>query len=135
MASRAERAAGGYEVAGAGWLTFAGVMLTMVGFFNVINGIAAIGDSKYLVNQVLFSNLHAWGWFMLIWGIVQICAGIAIFGGAQWAATVGIIAAFFNVIAQLSWARVYPVWAISAMVVDVLVIYGLIVYGGRGKEV
>ena len=45
------------------------------------------------------------------------------------------IAAFFNVIAQLSWARVYPVWAVSAMVVDVLVIYALIVYGGRGKEV
>ena len=67
MASRADRG-GDYDVAGAGWLTFAGVMLTMVGFFNVINGIAAIGDSKYLVNQVLFSNLHAWGWFMLIWG-------------------------------------------------------------------
>jgi hypothetical protein len=135
VASRAKRRNESYEVAGAGWLTFAGIMLTLAGFFNVINGIAAISDSKYLVKQLLFSNLHAWGWFFLIWGIIMICAGIAIFSGAQWAATIGIIAAFFNVIAQLSWVRVNPVWAVSAMVIDVLVIYGLVVYGGRGKEV
>ena len=135
MASRAARTSGSYEVAGAGWITFAGIMVTLAGFFNVINGIAAISDSRYLTRQLLFSNLHAWGWFFLIWGIVMICAGVAIFSGAQWAATVGIIAAFFNVIAQLSWVRTNPVWAVAAMVIDVLVIYGLVVYGGRGREV
>jgi hypothetical protein len=41
--------------------------------------------------------------------------------------------AFFNAIAQLSWAGTYPVWAISAMVLDALVIYGLVVYGGQGS--
>jgi len=126
---------GSYEVAGAGWVTFAGIMVTLAGFFNVINGIAAISDSRYLTKQLLFANLHAWGWFFLIWGIIMICAGIAIFSGAPWAATVGIIAAFFNVIAQLSWVRTNPVWSVAAMVIDVLVIYGLVVYGGRGKEV
>jgi hypothetical protein len=44
---------------------------------------------------------------------------------------VGVVSAFGNAIAQLSWARVYPVWAISALVLDVLVIYALVVYGGR----
>ena len=133
MASRAANRS--YEVAGAGWITFAGIMVTLAGFFNVINGIAALSDSRYLTRQLLFANLHAWGWFFLIWGIIMICAGVAIFSGAQWAATVGIIAAFFNVIAQLSWVRTNPVWAVAAMVIDVLVIYGLVVYGGRGKEV
>ena len=41
---------------GAGWLGFAGIMLILVGFFNVIDGIAAISDSKYVVNQLLFAN-------------------------------------------------------------------------------
>ena len=118
------------EASGTGWITFAGVMLILVGFFNIIDGIAAIGDSKYLVNQVLFSNLHAWGWFFLIWGAVQVVTGFAIFGGATWAAIVGVVSAFGNSIAQLSWARVYPVWAIAAIVLDVLIIYGLMVYGG-----
>ena len=56
---------------GAGWIGFAGIMLVLVGFFNVIDGIAAISDSKYVVNQLLFSNLDAWGWFFLIWGALQ----------------------------------------------------------------
>ena len=134
MATRAEPFDSPYEIAGAGWIAFAGIMLTMSGFFNVINGIAAIANSNYLANQLLFANMHAWGWFFLIWGIILIVAGFAVFSGASWAAIVGVVAAFFNVIAQLSWARTYPVWAISAMVIDVLVIYGLVVYGGQRQE-
>ena len=118
---------------GGGWITFAGTMLLLAGVFNVIDGIAAIRDSKYLVNDVLFSNLHAWGWFFLLWGALQIVAAFAVFSGAVWGAIVAVGAAFINMIAQLSWAHVYPVWAISAMVVDALVIYGLIVYG-MGRE-
>ena len=117
-----------------GWIPFAGIMLMLVGFFNVIDGIAAISDSKYLVNQLLFANLHAWGWFFLIWGVIQVFAGFAVLGGATWGAILGVATAFFNIIAQLSWARAYPVWALSAIVLDVLVIYALVVYGGRREE-
>jgi len=67
----------------------------------------------------------------LIWGALQLCAGFAIYSGAGWAAIVGVVSAFGNAIAQLSWARAYPVWAIAAIVLDVLIIYGLVVYGGR----
>src|SRR5262245_29067308 len=121
-------------VAGSGWIGFAGIMLILVGFFNVIDGIAAIGNSNYLANQLLFANMDAWGWFFLIWGIIQIIAGFAIMSGATWGAIVGITTAFFNIIAQLAWAQTYPVWAIAAMVVDGLIIYALVVYGGRGRE-
>jgi hypothetical protein len=123
------------EASGTGWVAFAGTMLILVGCFNIIDGIAAISDSKYLVNQLLFSNLHAWGWFFLIWGAVQLVAGFAIYSGAGWAAIVGVVSAFGNAIAQLSWARAYPVWAVCAIVLDVLVIYGLVVYGGRRDNI
>jgi uncharacterized membrane protein len=119
------------EASGTGWIAFAGMMLILVGFFNVIDGIAAIANSDYLVNELLFANLDAWGWFFLIWGALQVCAGFAVYSGATWGAIVGVISAFVNAIAQLSWARAYPVWAICALVLDVLIIYGLVVYGGR----
>ena len=132
MATAAQRAHSYDEpLVGGGWVAFAGTMLILVGFFNIIDGIAAIANSDYLVNQLLFANMDAWGWFFLIFGAVQICAGFAILGGSTWAAIVGIASAFFNAIAQLSWARTYPVWAVCAIVVDALVIYGLVVYGGR----
>jgi hypothetical protein len=125
VATSAQRMERGYadSIEGSGWVGFAGIMLTLVGFFNIIDGIAAIADSKYLVNQLLFSNLHAWGWFFLIFGVVQVCAGFGVMAGAG-----------FNAIAQLSWARAYPVWAIVAVVADVLVIYALVVYGGQRTE-
>jgi hypothetical protein len=123
------------EASGTGWIAFAGTMLILVGCFNLIDGIAAIANSDYLVNQLLFANLDAWGWFFLICGAVQLCAGFAIYSGAGWAAIVGIVSAFANAIAQLSWARAYPVWAVCAIVLDVLVIYGLVVYGGRRNTV
>ena len=132
MATAAQQARSYDEpLVGGGWVAFAGTMLILVGFFNIIDGIAAIANSDYLVNQLLFANMDAWGWFFLIFGAVQICAGFAILGGSTWAAIIGIASAFFNAIAQLSWARTYPVWAISAVVVDALVIYALVVYGGR----
>ena len=127
MAERYESAA----QVGSGWIGFAGIMLILVGFFNIIDGISAIANADYLVNQLLFANLDAWGWFFLIWGILQVFAGFAIMNGSTWGAIVGIVTAFVNAIAQLSWARTYPVWAIAAIVLDVLIIYALVVHGGR----
>jgi hypothetical protein len=130
----AQRYEGAAQV-GSGWIGFAGIMLILVGFFNIIDGISAISNADYLVNQLLFANLDAWGWFFLIWGILQVAAGFAIMNGATWGAILGIVTAFVNAIAQLSWARTYPVWAIAAIVLDVLIIYALVVYGGRRTAV
>src|SRR6476659_9589504 len=118
MATSAQRMEGSYprRIEGAGWVVFAGVLLMLVGTFNIVNGIAAIGNSDYLVNQLLFSNLDAWGWFFLVWGVIQVFAGFAVIGGSGWAAIVGLVSAFFDALAQLSWAQTNPVWAISAMV-------------------
>jgi hypothetical protein len=116
------------------WLDFAGVMLLLVGFFNVIDGISAISDSKYLSDNVLFANLHAWGWFFLIVGVVQVLAGWAVMRGAGWAAVVGIATAFANALAQISASHTFAFWAITIVAVDVLIIYGLVKYGGdRGR--
>jgi hypothetical protein len=42
---------------GSWMVVFASALLAMVGFFNLIDGIAAIANSDYLVNQLLFANL------------------------------------------------------------------------------
>jgi hypothetical protein len=115
------------------WLDFAALLLFLVGMFNVIDGIAAIRDSKYVVNQVLFSNLHAWGWFFLIWGILQLVAAFAVYKGARWAVFAALITVFFNAIAHLSAAKTYPVWSITIVVLDVVIMYGLVVHSGRRK--
>ncbi|MFL5950581.1 MAG: hypothetical protein ACJ74M_03160 [Gaiellaceae bacterium] len=113
------------------WLDLGAMLLFLVGAFNVIDGIAAISDSKYVVNQVLFANLHAWGWFFLIWGVIQLFAAFAVFRGATWGVAAALVTVFVNAIAQLSAAKTYPVWSITIIVLDVLVMYGLVVHSGR----
>lgn len=117
---------------GRGWVGFAGVILALVGTFNIVGGLAAIDKNPvYLEDSVLFSNLEAWGWFFLIWGIIQVLAGFAILRGAPWGALVGIVTAFVNALAQLAWLNTNPTASFIIIIVDVLVIYGLVAYGGR----
>jgi hypothetical protein len=135
MATASQRAYVDELEPGTGWVLYAGIMLLLVGCWNIIDGIVAIGNSSYLVNRVPFSNLHAWGWFFLIWGIVQCGVGVAIWAGRSWAAVIGVVSAFGNILAQLAWARTSPVWAVCVIAADALVIYGLVVYGGdRGES-
>jgi hypothetical protein len=116
------------------YLDFAGVLLFLVGIFNIIDGISAISGSKYVDKHVLFSSLTAWGWFFLIVGIVQILAGWGVMKGAGWAALVGIVTAGVNLISQLSASHTFVFWALTIVALDVLVIYGLVRYGGnRGR--
>lgn len=116
------------------WLDLAGILLFLVGAFNIIDGITAISGSSYLSSDVLFASLEAWGWFFLIVGIVQIFAGWAVMKGAGWAALLGVISAFVNLISQLSASHTFAFWAITIVAIDVLVIYGLVKYGGGGRE-
>ncbi|MFL6037867.1 MAG: hypothetical protein ACJ74B_04480 [Gaiellaceae bacterium] len=112
------------------WLDLAGILLLLVGFFNIIDGLTAISGSDYLSSELLFANLDAWGWFFLIVGLVQIVAGLAVMKGAGWAAIVGIVTAFVNAVSQLSASHTFTFWALTIGVIDVLVIYGLVKYGG-----
>jgi hypothetical protein len=66
--------------------------------------------------------------------VIQVLAGWAVMKNAAWAAIVGIVTAFVNAIAQISAAHTFTVWALTIVAMDVLVIYGLVKYGGgRGR--
>jgi hypothetical protein len=117
------------------WLDFAGIMLMLVGAFNVIDGIVAISGNDYVNDKLLFSNLDAWGWFFLVVGVLQILAGWAVTKGAAWGSIVGILTAFVNAISQLSASNTFVFWTVTIVVIDVLIIYGLVKYGGdRGRR-
>ena len=76
----------------AGWATFAGMMLILVGIFHAISGLAQVVDPDAYVtteNYVFKLSSDAWGWIHLIGGIVVFFAGFAIFRGAVWGRTVG----------------------------------------------
>jgi hypothetical protein len=120
-------------VEGAGWVTFAAVILGIAGAFNVFDGILALSKSRFFTAEAtyVFSDLNTWGWIVLVLGIIQLLAAFSLMGGSELARWFGIFAASLNAIGQLMFVPAYPFWALSLFAIDILVIYALAVYGGR----
>jgi hypothetical protein len=118
---------------GVGWVTFATVMLGLAGIWNFVDGILAVAGSRVYAGKetVVFGNLNTWGWIILILGILQGFSALALLSGSELARWLAIGIASLNAIGQLMYVPVYPVWAIAMFAVDVLIIYGLAVYGGH----
>lgn len=116
----------------AGWATFAGLMLIMAGLFHAIAGLAEVVDpDAYVVsNDYVFKlSSDAWGWIHLIGGIIVFFAGFAIFRGAVWGRTVGVIIAIVSAFAAFAWLPFAPVWAIVIIAIDIAVIWALTAHG------
>jgi len=121
------------EPKGAGWITFAAIMLALVGTWNFLDGILAISSSHvYTENTTyVFSDLRTWGWIMLVLGIVQGLAALAILSGRGFGRWFGMASAGVNALGQLMFIPVYPFWGATMFAVDILIIYALAAYGGR----
>jgi hypothetical protein len=118
---------------GEGWLAFAGVMLLFAGILNFIWGIAAIDDSAFFTDEgryVIFDDLNTWGWFLLIVGVLQVIAAVSIWNRGTFGTVVGIVSAGLNALILLFTVNAFPFAAFMLFLVDVLIIYGLAVYGG-----
>ena len=120
---------------GLGWVMFAGIMLSIVGILNIVYGIAAIDKSTVFTANAKYviTDLNTWGWVLLGVGAIQFLAAFGIWAGSEWGRWVGIISAGCNAILQMFFIPALPLLSVSLFAVDVLVIYGLVTYGGRRR--
>lgn len=117
-----------------GLISFAGIIMVMIGVFHVFTGLAAIVEDSFYVstpNYLLEFDATTWGWIHLIAGIVVASAGFGVFAGRTWARVVGITLAFLSAIVSFTFIPYYPVWAVLMVVLAVLVIWALAVHGGE----
>jgi hypothetical protein len=123
------------EPRGLGLVFFAAIMLLVVGLFNVIDGIAAIANSHFFVANAHYvvGDLRAWGWVVLILGLLQLLAGGGVMVGNQTARWFGIAVIGLNLFSQLLFIPAYPFWALTIIAFDVFALYGLCIYGSRAN--
>ena len=120
---------------GQGLVTFAGVMLMIAAVLHTLSGIAAIAKANFFVHDAryVFGDLQTWGWFLLAFGVLQFFAAFAIWRGASWGRWLGVACASGNAILQTLWIPAYPILAMTILTLDIIVIYGLLAYGGRRR--
>ena len=129
---------GGNVTGWVGWILFAGIIMFTGGIFNVIEGIIALArDDFYLVRSsglVVNVDYTAYGWGLLIFGLLLIFAGYSVMAGKTWARVLAIILAVVNSIVHMVFMPAYPLWSIMVITLDVFIIYALVVHGGEMKD-
>jgi hypothetical protein len=127
--------AGGRHAEGRGYglIIFAGALLLVIGFFNLLDGIAAIANSHVFIGNAHYvvGDLRAWGWTMTIFGALQLLAAAGLWTGNQLASWFAVAVVGLNAIGQMFFIPAYPFWSLMIIAVDVVALWGLCAYGSR----
>jgi len=136
MTSAAYKSAGAgrhAEGRGLGLVIFAAVLLGLIGFFNMIDGIAAIANSHVFTANAhyVFGSLRTWGWITLIIAVLQLLAAVGVFTGNQLARWFAVAVLGLNAIDQMFFLPGYPFWSLTIIAADIVALWGLCAYGSR----
>ena len=127
-----------------GWKSFVGILLMVIGFVNIIEGLVGITRTNQLERTLnvdtlpITSDVKTWGWILLIWGIILLMAGFGILAGSTWARVVAILVASVNLLISVSFFGNHSaasLWGFTLVLLNVFVIYGVAVHCGKEDEV
>ena len=115
-----------------GWISFAGIVIIIVGAMDVLQGLVAIIKDDYVVatpKGIAILDVTAWGWATVIWGAILIIAALGLLGGAGWARWLAIIGVAVNAIQQIAfmanYPQAYPLWDLVIIALNIVVLYAL----------
>ena len=121
-----------------GWVVFGGVILIMMGTFQVVEGLIAVFDDGFFLVRpsglVVDVDYNTWGWTHVLIGVVAALAGIGLLVGNLAARIVGVGIAILSALVNLAFISAYPVWSVILITLDVIVIYAIIVHGDELKH-
>ena len=113
-----------------GLSAFAAIFMMISGVVTAIQGIVALANSEFYVvgEEYTFEfDITAWGWILLLLGIVVAAVGVFLFMGQTWARWTALVIVALSMIANFAWVPYYPVWGIIVLALDGAVIWALTV--------
>lgn len=116
-----------------GWGTFAAILLTIGGVANALWGWGALrsaadwGEFRPYVDAAFIGQLEFWGWMSLLWAAVLLVGAFLMFTGHPAGPTTAIVLASVSAMIWIFVLPAFPLLALAAMALDILVIYGLTV--------
>jgi hypothetical protein len=114
-----------------GWISFATVMLTMIGVFNIAEGLAALMVStvSYVdAGRLVVVNLTAWGVLALVSGVVLVAIGLGLVSRNEVARAAAVVLVGLHALIQVAALAAFPVWSLLMIALDVLVLFALTVH-------
>lgn len=112
------------------WVAFAGVMLMLIGVFNVIGGLAAAFSDQYWAideGQLFIFDFTIWGIILMLFGVLMVAAGWGLVNLRPWARWFAVFLAFWNAAGHVAFFPAQPLLSTIMIAVDVAIIYALTV--------
>jgi uncharacterized membrane-anchored protein len=121
-----------------GWLVFAGMILIVIGAFQIIQGLVAIFQHDYYAvsrnGLVVHASYTGWGWLMLIIAVTNVFGGIGVLKGHTWARIWALASAGLSLVANIGFTNAFPVWSIMIVTLDVVIMYALCVHWDEMRQ-
>lgn len=112
----------------AGPMRYFGVPLLLSGVLSILQGIAGIAKDRLFGVPRHYEyrfDLTSWGWIHLVVGIALVIAGAALLRTVPWGRGAGLTIAAISLVTQFMFIPYYPLWSISVMTLDLIILWGL----------
>ena len=116
-----------------GWVVTASVLLIVAGAMNLINGFYALEHKSYFNSQIAYNHLNFWGWAFVVWGVLQLAAGILAWTGRSAGYGIGVFVAGVAMVLWFFMIFSAPFAALLGFGLNTLVLCGLTV-GANADE-
>ena len=126
----------GGQTAWSGWVTFAALMLVLLGAVNGFQGFLALFDEGYFVansDDLVLVSYDAWGALLLLWGGILMIVGAGLNARRGWARWTAILVVMLDVILQIGFMPSFPLLATALIALDVIVLFALTARWDEGK--
>ena len=124
-------------------MVFAGVLLLLVGAWQVFIGYAIAGGDEFVFTGGGYwyrADNTGWGWINLAVGVAGIALGLALVGATKRLrrlrakATLALFVAVVSAMNQFFLAPEYPLWSMLVIAADVFVIWAVTTQTGAADE-
>jgi hypothetical protein len=113
-----------------GLIDFAGIMLLIVGLFNLLQGLAVLfQEERITVTPARFVgiDLTTWGWALLLFGLAMVAVGSCLLMRQTWARIVAVLLVGIHAVGQVVSLGASPIWSLLMLALDTAVIFALTV--------
>jgi hypothetical protein len=115
-----------------GWVGFAAFIMMLSGTLTAIQGLIAMINhnwSQFNNDGAPYGTAYGWGWWNLVIGLFVFGIGLALLRGHMFARIVAVFVAAGSLISQFVSLNITPLWSLTVITIDLLVIWAVMVHG------
>ena len=114
---------------------FAGSVLMILGLMHLTQAVAAFSSPDvYSGTDYSYAyNMDAWGWGLLVLGIVVFGIGVSLLFSQDWARILGILVAMLSALVNFMMVPQAPGWALLTIGLDIAVVWAVAAVIGQDR--